>query len=464
MNIFKRMLILLCLVLVLSLLVEAQVLAQIIRENDGTTLKQIIIFGRHNIRSATHSPEELAQYAVDPYPEFEVPPGCLTPNGRKAARLLGAYFRQYLLAQGLITGNDQQDLSHSYFRSKSKERSWETAKAFGKGLITNVNAPVHSYNIGEPDPVFDPIAAGVAQVDANVAAQQAQAIYNSGAALASAYSGEYSLMRSVLFNNGPVPPGKVDPTAIPITLTANTKLKTGSVINVGGLKEVKAAADPFMMQYADNFPMSDVAWGRLTPNQISQVTRLVILNEYIQTRTPYLKKVQSSNAASHILRTMLQAIKGLNFFGAFGNAKSRMVVVISTDTCVSGLAGLLNVHWQLPGYQQDYCALGGALVFELRQVNGETNSYLVRVYYTAQTLDQLRNLTPLSISNPPATIQLLVPDGSKSDTNLDIDFSVFKRLLTKAIGQEYVEDPRKETPPDVLTGVICQGETEDTRE
>ncbi len=459
MKIFKRMVLLLCLVLALSLLVEAQALAQIIGENDGTTLKQIIIFGRHNIRSSTNSPEELAKYAVDPYPEFEVPPGCLTPNGKQAARLLGAYFRQYLLAQGLLTSDEQQDLSHSYFRSKSKERAWETAKAFGSGLITNVDVPVHSYEIGEPDPVFDPIAAGVAQVDANVAAQQVQALYNSGAALASAYSGEYSLMSSVLFNNGPVPPGKEDPTTIPITLTANTKLKTGSVINVGGLKKVKGCADPFTMQYADNFPMWNVAWGRLTPNQISQTNRLVVLNEYIQTRTPYLKKVQSSNAASHILRTMLQAIKGANFFGAFGNAKSRMVVVISTDTCVSGLAGLLNVQWQLPGYQPDYCALGGALVFELRQ---KRNSYLVRVYYTGQTLDQLRNLTPLSISNPPATIQILVPDGSKSDTNLDIDFNVFNRLLTKAIGREYV--PRKEIPPDVLTGVICQGETEDTEE
>lgn len=459
MKIFKHMVLLLCLVLALSLLVEAQALAQIIRENDGTTLKQIIIFGRHSTRSPTNTPAELAKYAANPYPEFEVGPGCLTANGKKAARLLGAYFRQYLLAQGLLTGNEEQDLSHSYFRSNTKQRSWLTAKGFGKGLITNVNAPVHSYNIGETDPVFDPIKAGVAQVDANVAAQQAQALYNSGAALASAYSGEYSLIRSALFNNLPVPPGKEDPTTIPITLTANSSPRTGKVIEVGGLAKVKSCADPFMMQYADNFLMNAVAWGRLTRDQISQDTRLVVLFENIQTRMPYLKKVQSSNAASHILRTMQQAIKGVNFFGAFGNAKSKMVVVISSDTFVQGLGGLLNVHWQLPEYQPDYCALGGAIVFELRQVIGATDSYLVRVYYTAQTLDQLRNLTRLSISNPPATIQLLVPGGSKSDTDLDVDFNVFKRLLTQAIGQEYVEDPRKEIPPDVLTGVTCDQDT-----
>ena len=65
------------------------------------------------------------------------------------------------------------------------------------------------------DPVFDPIAAGVAKVDANVAAPQVQEIFNSGSALESAYSGEYSLISSVLFDNAPAPQGRVDPTTLP---------------------------------------------------------------------------------------------------------------------------------------------------------------------------------------------------------------------------------------------------------
>ena len=137
------------------------------------------------------------------------------------------------------------------------------------------------------------------------------------------------------------------------------------------------------------------------------------------------------------------------------DAKSRTVVVISSDAYVAGLAGLLNVHWQLPGYQPDYCAPGGALVFELRQSKG-SKQYLVRVFYTAQTLDQLRNLTPLSLNEPPATSQLLVPGGSKSATDLDVNFAVFQKLMKNAIGRQYVENPSKEVPPDVLTGVTCQ--------
>ena len=40
-----------------------------------------------------------------------------------------------------------------------------------------------------------------------------------------------------------------------------------------------------------------------------------------------------------------------------------MVVVNSSDAYVAGLAGLLDLHWLLPGYQRDYCAPGGNLVF-----------------------------------------------------------------------------------------------------
>ena len=468
---FNRMVIVLGLVFALT--VPVQVPAQTGPNNDGTTLKQIIIFGRHSIRSSSVDLALLQPFAVDVYPPFEVATGCLTPNGVKAETLLGAYYSQYLSYEGLLTGNDRTDALHSYFRSNSIERSWMAANAFGTGLIPSFPPPVHSFSVNPqvPDPVFDPIAAGVAKVDPNLAAAQVQEIFNSGEALASAYSGEFSLIRSVLFDYplGTLPPPPtpqycpssqtqtpcIDPTAIPIPLTANTQnIMTGNVINAGGLSDTDGASDPFVMQYADGFAPNDVAWGRLpTLELLSQTTRIIDTKFSIQVRTPYLSQVQSSNAASHILRTMQQAVTGSKVPGAFGGVGSRIVAAISSDTYVAGLAGLLNMHWQLPGYQPDFCAPGGALVFELRQ---SKRGYLVRVFYTAQTFDQLRNLTPLTLNEPPATIQLLVPGGSSSATDLDVDFGVFQKLMSNAIGRQYLENPSREVPPGVLTGVTCQ--------
>lgn len=205
------------------------VLAQTIKDaDDGTTLEQVIIFGRHSIRSTTVKPTVLAQFSSNRYPLFEgVQTGYLTPNGREAARLFGAYFRDYLLHEGLLTGSAPTDLSHSYFRANSIQRSNMTAAKFGEGLIPDSTVPVHSFSIGDPpgtpavpDPVFDPVLCGVATVVSDRALLEVQGMYGSGGALASAYSGELSLIRDVLS-----PPGTVDPTSQtshPFTLTAIT--------------------------------------------------------------------------------------------------------------------------------------------------------------------------------------------------------------------------------------------------
>ena len=465
--------------LLLTLAIAFPGLAQTIKDaDDGTTLKQVIIFGRHGIRSSTIEPSTLAQFSANPYPPFaEVPTGYLTPRGQEAARLLGSYFHDYLLHEGLLTGSAPTDLSRSYFRANSIQRSNVTAAKFGAGLIPDATIPVHSYTIAdpdtdtpaEPDPVFDTVAANVVTVDHLRAETEVQGIFGSGAAIASAYSSELSLIRSVLYPPGtqpkfppgtqpapgapPEPPGSFDPTSIPVTLTAYTPVtNAGGSINLGGLNFTNSATDPFVMQYADGFPLDDVAWDRPLPDTLSQTTRLITLQINIEMRLPYVNQVQSSNAASHVLRSMSQAIVGSQLPGAFGNGKSRVLVIISSDYYVAGLAGLLRLHWTLPGYQPDYCAPGGALVFELRQSN-KSKEYLVRAFYTAQTFNQLRNLTPLTLEEPPATMQLTIPGGSNSATDLDVKFATFKKLLSEAICQKYVQPFWQEAPPGVLDNV-----------
>jgi 4-phytase/acid phosphatase len=445
--------------LLLAVVMEGPVLAQTTNAvDDGTVLKQIIIFGRHSIRAAISTTNTLNRFSADPYPDyFGVPVGYLTTNGQQAAGLLGSYFHDYLLHEGLLTGDASSDLAHSYFRANIIQRSYMTAVKFGAGLIPGANIPVHTYATNVADPVFDPLSAGVATVDPARALTEIQGVFGSGTNLASAYSSELSLLSKVLYPPGTQPntnstQGSVDPTTLPIRLVINTPLgtnpppyKTGEVINFGGLVADLGALDPFVMQYTDGFPTNAVGWGRFTLDTLSQQTRLGTLLFSISTRPPYLARVQSSSAASHILRSMLQITGGAPLDGALGTNQSQVLVIVSSDTQLAGLAGLLDVHWLLPGYQPDFCPPGGTLVFELRQVTA-TGEYLVRVFYTAQTFDQLRNLTPLTLQAPPATMQLLIPGGS-STTNLDVDFTTFTNLMNAAIGLEYVQPFADEVQP-----------------
>jgi 4-phytase/acid phosphatase len=450
--------------LLLAVAMAGPVLAQTTNAvDDGTVLKQIIIFGRHSIRAATSDTNSLNECSANPFPDyFGVQVGYLTPRGQLAAGLMGSYFHDYLLHEGLLTGNTNTDLARSYFRANVIERSYMTAAKFGAGLIPGANIPVHTYNptnSAVADPVIDPILAGFATVDPVRALTEVQGVFGSGTNLSSAYSGELSLISKVLYPPGThplypgtspttnFPPGSFDPTTVPITLTTNVPpYYTGNAINMGGLDSTVTAADPFIMQYADGYTNTDVGWGRLTLNELSQQTRINTLQISIAMRQPYLARVQSSSAASHILRSMLRVTGRVPLNGAFGTPNSKVLVIISSDFYLAGLAGLLDAHWLLPGYQPDFCAPGGALVFELRQVRA-TGQYLVRVFYTAQTFDQLRNLTPLTLQVPPATMQLLIPGGSNSATNLDVNFITFSNLMNAAIGLEYVQPFKEVNPP-----------------
>jgi 4-phytase / acid phosphatase len=88
-----------------------------------------------------------------------------------------------------------------------------------------------------------------------------------------------------------------------------------------------------------------------------------------------------------------------------------MIVLVGSDINIIGLPGLFHIDWTLPGYQPDFCGPGGALVFELRQ-SQRTGEFIVRASYVAHTLDQLRNLTALTLATPPASAPFFIPGCS----------------------------------------------------
>ena len=73
------------------------------------------------------------------------------------------------------------------------------------------------------------------------------------------------------------------------------------------------------------------------------------------------------------------------------------------DTNIANIAGLLNLDWQIPGFQENDASPGGALAFELLK-EVRTGQRYVRLAYYAQTPQQLRQATPLNLDNPPGMV------------------------------------------------------------
>jgi len=72
------------------------------------------------------------------------------------------------------------------------------------------------------------------------------------------------------------------------------------------------------------------------------------------------------------------------------------------------LTGLFGLNRHLRGYAAGEAAPGGALIFELWRHGAHGEPY-VRIFYVAQTPDQLRSMTPLDPDQPPAIAAIRVP-------------------------------------------------------
>ena len=403
---------------------------------DDTELKEVIIFGRHGVRTPVLPNQTIDAFSALPFPAFSVPGvSVLTPNGATNETNLGAYFHLWLKQEGLLTGNDAADASFVYFRATATPLITDTAKAFWTGMLPAAGPPKINVVSQGSDPLFASVAAGVALLDYQMAVASVNGRLGANPqALATAYAPEFALTRSVLFHYpvdaAPVPAapaGKLDVTDFTTTPIVVTAGNSASPINLGGLNNVIYATDPFVMEYADGMPDAEIGWGQLTAAAISQNFRLYNLALDLEYRTPYLARVQSSNLASHIVRSLVQAATGNQMPGALASPNTKVIALIAANTNIAGLAGLFHLDWLLPGYQADVSAPSGALVFELRQ-SQSTGEYIVRTSYVAQTMDQLRNQTALTLDAPPASAPVLIPGCS-----FDCPLEKFVRIANQAI-------------------------------
>jgi 4-phytase/acid phosphatase len=404
---------------------------------DDTQLKQVIVFGRHSVRAPVADDSVLDNFSAQAFPSFPVAAGLLTPNGAALETILGGYYRLWLTKEGLLTGNDSADAAFTYFRANVLERTILTAQSLAAGMLPGATINVNFLGPQDNDPLFDPVGAGVSRLDARTAVAAVKGrLGGDPQSLASAYAPELALARSILFNypagETPVPAApadKIDVTAIPIEITAGT---SGAPVDIAGLMAVFGAVDPFIMEYADGLPAAEVGWGRLSAGGISQTARLYNLGIDLEYRTPYLAQVESSNVASHMVRSMVQAASGNAMAGALGNPSTKVIVLIASDVNVCGFAGLFHIDWLVPGYPTDYCSPGGAMVFQLRQ-SQSTGEYIVRASYVAQTPDQLRNKTALTLAAPPAIAPLFIPECSGGNATFDCPLADFVKVARHVV-------------------------------
>jgi 4-phytase/acid phosphatase len=172
-------------------------------------------------------------------------------------------------------------------------------------------------------------------------------------------------------------------------------------------------AENLLLEYAEGMDAANVGWGRVDLRKLRELLQLHVAHEDIADRTSYVARAQSSNLLSHILESMQQAVSAKPAAGAVGKPGDRLLILVGHDTNLAAIAGAMNLNWLIDGRRDD-TPPGGALVFELWK-SRNAGEYSVRTFYQAQTLDQMRNATPLSVQSPPERVPVFLPGCSQAD-------------------------------------------------
>jgi 4-phytase / acid phosphatase len=421
--------------------------AQQAGDTAAARLKFVVIVSRHGVRSPTGNVEQLNQYSAQTWPKWDVPPGYLTPHGAQLMTIFGQYYRAYFSQQGLFNAKGCADAAHVTFYSDSDQRTVETGKSLAAGMFPGCSlaeqSEQHALAEGQADPLFHSLSAGVGKPDHDRAtAAITGRIGNDVVGLTEAYRPQLELLQRILLGCPEASPcPQSGQTATKLLLDVPAGIDSGKGDHLadfkGPLTIASTITENFLLEYTDGLPKDQVGWGRVDLATLKHLMDLHTASSDLTRRSSYPAMVQASNALDHILKTLQQAVVGAPVSGALGKPGDRAVILVGHDTNLSNIAATLNINWLIDGRRDD-TPPGGALIFELWQ-KPDSSEYEVWTYYTAQTLEQMRNASPLTLSGPPARSNVYLPGCSTGATNFPCSWKKFQEAVSSAIDPAFVK-------------------------
>ena len=402
------------------------------------TLQYVVYLSRHGVRSPTKESSQYDPYSEAPWPDWDVPPGYLTPHGYQLMKLFGSYDREQFASRGLLTPSGCEDAARATILADSDQRTRETGKALAQGMFPGCSVEVHALPEGTHDPLFH--ARGVGNTDPALAAAAISGRIGGDANnLTNAYRLQLSALDRVLDGCGrgsSTHKQRISIFDVPAGLTQGDGDHRAELH--GPLNTASTLTEDLLLEYTQGMAAANVGWGCIDGQSLRNLMQLHTAAADFAQRTPIVARMQASNLLDHILRAMEQQVTAKPIAGAPGKPGDRMLLLVGHDTNISVIAGALGINWIIDGRRDD-TPPGGALVFELwRQQAGGT--YSVKIYYTAQTLEQMRDSSRLNAENPPARVPVFVPGCSTKD--LSCAWANFSSTVHQATESAYTSAQR----------------------
>jgi 4-phytase/acid phosphatase len=321
-----------------------------------------------------------------------VPDGDLTPHGAAAITLLGTYERQLFAGFGLWPASGCLAPHAVTLYADTDERTEATGAAFAAGLSPGcpprvghaAHAPDPLFSSRGPWPGFDPATATAAMIRA------------AGGSLDTPMDRRPALFLAMQATLAPATHAFLD---LPNAITPHEPDMLPTLR--GQIPAARSAAIAFGMEYAEGMPMDDVAWGRADRDLVLQFLAFHVEEFAVTLRPLPIARFAGGPLGRRIAAALTD-----------GNSPS-VTILVGHDTNIAALSGLWDLHWQLANYPPDEPAPGGGLIFTLLR-DPVSGARYVTVRYLAQTLDQMRTLSPLSAAAPPPVTAIAIPGCGQS--------------------------------------------------
>jgi 4-phytase / acid phosphatase len=393
-------------------------------------LQLVVVLSRHGVRAPIGAADLYGKYAAAPWPAWDVPPGYLTAHGYQLMKLFGAWDRMQFSSENLFAPAGCADAAHVSIVADSDQRTRETGKALAEGMFPGCNIAVRAQPEGSSDALFRPIEAGAVHPDTSLAAAAvAGRIGGNPNNLTELYRSQLTLLDHVLAGCGHAPANaqRTSIFAIPATLAPGSG-DTPAALR-GPVTSAATMAENLLLEYTQGMNQGETGWGCLDGATLRTIMQVNSANWDYTKRTPAAARMIASTLLDRILKTMQQSANGAAVSGALGKPGDRLVILVGHDTNIVTVAGALNIDWVLDGRVDD-TPPGGALLFELWRPRDGGKPF-VRLEYTAQTLEQMRNSETLAPANPPAVAPIFVPGCSRQDLSCTWEgFSAAMRAST----------------------------------
>lgn len=380
------------------------------------TLERVVLVSRHGVRAPTDSPALVEFTRSRTWPKWPVKDAFLTLRGKMLASRMGEYYAVEFSERGLLPRKGPPRVSDVYVWADLDQRTRETGAGLLEGIFAcQDSCPDAGSDYGDDDPLFHPVRGGTCTIDPDAA--EKAILEQAGGTLEKAlepYHGVVRKLGEVLQCCAPrlCDPQRLDCSLESLPSALNKNKKKGAISLSGPIAVGSTASEVFLLEYAQ--AMDHVAWDLASsPEQINPLLALHDLQFRLMQRTPYIARRQGSALTRQVLETLRQTAEEKSDPMRPVPSDAKLVIYVGHDTNLANIAGLLGVDWTFPSGLGDKTPPAGAMAFELlRDAAGQR---FVRMVYYAQTLDQMRDATPLSRANPPdrASIEIAFCPAAK---------------------------------------------------